>query len=49
MRDYINNVGVQEMKIADAFTVVEDDGTALTFKKKYKLETISFFRFSNIK
>lgn len=36
MRDYIKNVGVQEMKIADAFTVVED-GTALTFKKEIQI------------
>ena len=36
MRDYINNVGVQEMKIADAFTVVEN-GTALTFKKEIQI------------
>ena len=36
MRDYINNVGVQEMKIADAFTVV-DDGKALTFKKEIQI------------
>ena len=36
MKDYINNVGVQEIKIADAFTVVED-GTALTFKKEIQI------------
>ena len=36
MRDYIENVGVQEMKIADAFTVV-DDGKALTFKKEIQI------------
>ena len=36
MRDYIENVGVQEMKIADAFTVV-DDGKSLTFKKEIQI------------
>ena len=36
MKDYIENVGVQEIKIADAFTVVED-GTALTFKKEIQI------------
>ena len=36
MKDYIENVGVQEMKIADAFTVV-DNGKALTFKKEIQI------------